>query len=292
MPSVKPEIGSKNKVFYFTDIHGHLHLCNYIINYCNTLDPDCAIIFGGDACDRGIYGYEIMKVLLNSENIIYLKGNHEDMFVKAAKEFMEHFPAYGNMSLETITRILKGVNIFDNKYPALQIYLYNGGKETLIDWLLKEPRKEEFVERINSLPLTYSYKNIDFCHAGGVYPSFTREQKNELDMESILWNRTAFDYGWAPNRICIHGHTPTPAMPKRCGGRMPIHEAHPLKYRGDFDDKYTGYKINMDTGVFASGRIFILDCCNLIATGFYDHEINDTEKLAHNIEKLIDINLS
>ena len=283
-------VGSMNNVFYFTDIHGHLHLFNHIINYCNTIDPNCTIIFGGDACDRGPNGYEIMKSLLNNKNVIYLKGNHEDMFVKAAKEFMEHFPAYGNMSLETITRILKGINVFDNKYPALQIYLYNHGKETLIDWLLKEPKKEEFVKKIDALPLTYSYKNIDFCHAGGVYPSFIRKQKDSSDIDNVLWNRTAFEYGWAPDRICIHGHTPTPAMSKKYGGRMPISEAHPIKYRGNFDERYTGYKIDMDTGVFADGRIFVLDCNQLIATGFYDHDSNDTKKLKHNIEKIEDIN--
>ena len=290
MLSVKQEVGSTNKVFYFTDIHGQLQLFNYIIHYCNTIDPDCTIIFGGDACDRGIHGYEIMKTLLNNDNIIYLKGNHEDMFVSAAKEFMEHFGIYGNLSLETIERIIKSINVFDYKYQNLQTYLYNGGKETLIDWLTKEQHKETFIEKINALPLTYSYNNIDFCHAGSVYPAFIKENKDIHTITDLLWNRTAFDYGWAQDRICIHGHTPTLIMPKRYGGKMPLSEIHPVKYCGNFDDKYTGYKINMDTGAFASGRIFVLDCNNLIATGFYDKNIEDQNAMVHEIKQIENIN--
>ena len=40
-------------VFFFTDIHGMGCLYDTIMNYCLKEDPECMIIFGGDACDRG-----------------------------------------------------------------------------------------------------------------------------------------------------------------------------------------------------------------------------------------------
>ena len=273
-----------NNVYYFTDIHGQKELFDYVINY---IGPDSTLIFGGDACDRGDNGYYIMKQLLARPNTIYLKGNHEDIFVMAANEFMQHFPAYNNMSLETIERILKRVKLFPWKYEALQLCLYNGGKQTLIDWLLHEENKEQFVNTINNLPLTYSYNNLDFCHAGGVYQNFISTTPNK---DSFLWDRSAFDYGWAPDRICIHGHTPVASLPKYYRKSLP-QEWYPLKYCGDFNENYTGFKIDMDTAAFYYGRIFVLDCNNLIASGFYDEKIEKSELPCHNIKAIEKINL-
>ena len=39
-------------VFYFTDIHGQLDLFQTMRDWCLKQDPECMIIFGGDACDR------------------------------------------------------------------------------------------------------------------------------------------------------------------------------------------------------------------------------------------------
>ena len=138
------------------------------------------------------------------------------------------------------------------------------------------------IDKIDKLPLTFSINNLDFCHAGGVYPTFSRKNKNEYDITSLLWDRYAFDYGWAPDRYCIHGHTPTVAMPhKFCKGMKEINII-PVKYRGNFDEKYTGYKINMDTGAFATNRAFILNCSTLQATGFEfkDNKIDILETIS------------
>ena len=49
----------------------------------NILQPDDKLYFLGDACDRSDDGWQIIKELLNDPRIIYLKGNHEDLLVKA-----------------------------------------------------------------------------------------------------------------------------------------------------------------------------------------------------------------
>lgn len=259
-------------IFYFTDIHGHLPLYNAIMDFCGK----SLIIFGGDAIDRGEDGYTIMKDLLKRPNVIYLKGNHEDMFVAAVKEFKQHFsnPQLTDQRLESI---FHGAMVFDTRYPELQLAAYNGGKSTIKAWY-NDGMPMDIVEKIDKLPLGFSINNFDFCHAGGVYPSFSRKNKTQYDIDDLLWNRSAFDYGWAPKRYCIHGHTPTVIMPKKFIGSMTEKDIAPIKYRGNFDDKYTGYKINMDTGAFATNRAFVLNCSTLSTTGF-QYKDNKIEKL-------------
>ena len=57
---------------------------NSAIKWCKEQDPECTIVYGGDAADRGPDGYRIIKELLNDPQIIYIYGNHEDLFIKAA----------------------------------------------------------------------------------------------------------------------------------------------------------------------------------------------------------------
>ena len=70
----------------FSDIHGNRKLFDAIKNF---IKEDDTIYFLGDACDRGPDGWEIIKEILADERFIYLKGNHEDMLVKAFFEQMK-----------------------------------------------------------------------------------------------------------------------------------------------------------------------------------------------------------
>jgi serine/threonine protein phosphatase 1 len=73
------------KHYVMSDIHGMGSLFDEVMSFLNEQD-EYQLIFLGDACDRGTDGYRIMKSLLENPNVIYLKGNHEDLFVKAVHE--------------------------------------------------------------------------------------------------------------------------------------------------------------------------------------------------------------
>lgn len=209
-----------SRIFYFTDVHGH-ELTFHVLDWCFRQDPNCTIIFGGDAIDRGNYGYKIMLSLLQMPNVIYLLGNHEDMFIKAA-----HDVAHDNF-----------------KSTAVQLHCYNGGFKTLEDWC-DEDCPMDVIERLQHLPLTYSYENIDFCHAGAKYVDFCQKTARPL-----LWNRDELVSDWAPNRYCVHGHTP---ICSHLGGRL----TRPQLWLNK--DK-TGGRINMDGGTYSTNKIFVLD---------------------------------
>lgn len=265
-------------LFSFTDIHGMYGLYKAIMDYCMAQDPDCMIVFCGDACDRGPDGYKIMKELLANPHVIYLKGNHEDLFVKAAYELKKYFKLRTHDAAR-IREELNRVFTFDRGYENVRQSILNGGLSTLTDWVAAGmPRR--FVRKIEQLPYVFSYENIDFCHAAGAYPTFERIMNgtaNERDYIDILWNRTGYPYGWAPGRTVIFGHTPVQLLARELGIRNPTGE--PIKYVGTWDEKWSGEKIDMDTGAAFTGIAYVLDVEKMQAQGFKynDNQINKIE---------------
>lgn len=264
-------------VFFFTDIHGMGCLYDTVMNYCLKEDPECMIIFGGDACDRGPDGYRIMKELLANPQVTYLKGNHEDMFVQAARSIIAHD--------DDMTML---------KIPAVYNVIYNGGWPTLKAWL-EDGKPIDIINKIDDLPYCCTFENIDFCHAGGQYKVFTRikeaayndEYINKNDETHVLWDRNCIGIAWAPDRICVHGHTPTTYLPAKyyCADKS-LANAHPCAYTGKLDDRLTGRKIDMDTGACASGRAYVLNCLTLQAIGFQDMEFMQDEIRNHDVKQI------
>ena len=279
-------------IFFFTDVHGCYDLYRACMNYCIEQDPECAIIYGGDACDRGPDGYKIMKELLDNPQVLYLKGNHEDLFVHAAWFIMRDY--HGELDYESTWNYLWECEKNEFASYEVQLCIYNGGFETLHSWM-QDGMSSEFVDRINNLPLTFTYENIDFCHAGGRYKEFQRVSSNEYDIKHVdkddlmmlIWDRNYLGQGWAPNRTCIFGHTPTPYLPAKYYGKdKSILRARPCAYNATLDDKWTGRKIDMDTCAFTSGKLYVLNVLTMKAQGFCDKDIEKNEISKHNVEKI------
>ena len=280
-------------VFFFTDIHGMYDLYRAIIDYCIEQDPECVIVFGGDACDRGPHGYKIMHELLAHPQVIYLKGNHEEIFVDAAKELREHFVFNNPTRYEVMERL--GIAMHHgNEFPHITNCIYNGGIDTLTDWIL-DGMPMDFVEAIDNLQYTASCLGVDMCHAGSVYNVFSRVQNAEyneqeidkLDKNCILWDRDLLRYGWAPNRTCVFGHTPTPhIIAKFYGKDKSLDKIHPCAYVGDFDERLTGRKIDMDTAASGTGIAYVLNIFTMKAQGFKDTEFLNDEIHKHDVKKI------
>lgn len=226
-------------MFYFTDIHGNRKLFDAAIN----LIGNSQFIFGGDACDRGDDGYSIMKELIANPNCVYLKGNHEDMFVKAAKA-INHFIIATDDYTPEWARIIIEEEMYNDEDVLL--CRYNGGTQTLIDWMT-DRMPMDFVQTIEELETHYSFDKYDFCHAGCMREVFQRNTFDQYDTDALLWSRSHFSYAWLPGRVLIHGHTPVPLMPGRwrCSDK-------PILYCG-------GGKLNMDGGAHFTDQTFVYD---------------------------------
>ena len=267
-------------IFCFTDIHGQYDLYRAIMDYCYEQDPEAMIIFCGDAIDRGKDGYRIMNELLDNPHVVYLMGNHEDMFCKAARQIKELF-GFKNPVRENVMKVLSSTMNFDYKYHHIQDSLYNGGIFTLTDWVM-DGMPIELVERIEKLPLTFSTDTCDFCHSACVHRSFenvawaeyNREEPDSYCAESLIWGRTGLGFGWAPNRTAIFGHTPVPLLSTYVHVNWNKDEkVRPIKFYGEKDKMElapteTGAKIDMDTGAVFTNRIFVLNVLTMKAQGF------------------------
>ena len=273
-------------MYFFTDVHGNYELFTTLRNWCLTQDANCTIVYGGDAADRGQQGYKIIKELLSDPHFIYLKGNHEDMFVNAAYDILkyytvddERYQKFSNCNSEQEATDL----IFNLFSSAVSLHINNGGLPTLIDWILDQAN-EDIIVQLENLPLTYSSGRYDFCHAGGGPLAFTAVRNAEaehkpisfVDSRNILWDRDCLNIGWLPDRIVVFGHTPTLFLPPSLYDGMPpfISTLHPSAWRAK-DRKYTGTKVDMDTGMTQSGRGFVLDCDSGVVYGFENAHIRD-----------------
>ena len=80
--------------------------------------------------------HKIMKELLNNPRIIYLKGNHEDMFVKAAREIKSLNLFAKDITREKVRNGLWEAFYFGRNVDNITLALGNGGISTLIDWVI------------------------------------------------------------------------------------------------------------------------------------------------------------
>ena len=176
------------KIFAIGDIHGCYDRLKTLMGKIPIDYSRDALVFIGDYIDRGPHPFEVVDFLIKLKNrfpdVIFLKGNHEDM----------------------LDKFLNGADRFT--------YLLNGGQQTLDSYLIKPvqsdqseffPIPPEHMEFFKSLRLFYETEEFIFVHAG-LRPRVPLESQNT---EDLLWIRDKFvaskyDFG----KRVIFGHTP------------------------------------------------------------------------------------
>jgi hypothetical protein len=178
-----------------SDLHGRLDLYNKIKE---KLAPTDNVYFLGDAGDRGPDGLELIKTILHDEQFIYLKGNHEDMFINAALEYL----ATGT-----------------TESTDYQMLIGNGGKKTFCDWV-EDGKSIELIDQLKALPVHAVYNNksgqtLLLSHAGYTpwHDSRAPTCITTPYWYELIWSREHFQEPWDDehfkNCIIVHGHTPT-----------------------------------------------------------------------------------
>lgn len=282
-------------VYFFTDIHGHYQLFSAIINWCKKQSNQYQIIYGGDAADRGENGYKIIKELLVDPNIIYLYGNHEELFVHAADSIIGSYAssdeAYNFLISCDENQASVVINEMRSKKEEVLLYIYNGGESTLKDWLLDQANFD-IIDRLRFLPRVYTYNNLDFCHAGSTYLTFKEGYKKPIPKhveQALIWDRNCIPMGWEKDRIGVFGHTPTVFLPSKIYGRnTSIDDIHPCMWGELMGGKHKrgGYKIDMDTGAYATNKSYVLDCNTLQTYCFqYDPKTQQTTITEYKLER-------
>ena len=164
------------------DIHGCLdNLVNLYNKIKNLVEDSDTLIFLGDYIDRGLYSYEVIEFLINiskDRRIVFLKGNHESMFLR-----------YKESDLDA-------ENYFDNGgMTTLRSYKANGAHGIPLNHQL-------FYD--NLLPY---FETDDFIAVHAGFNPKIPDIKNQ-DEHDILWIRDSFfrsERIW--EKTVIFGHT-------------------------------------------------------------------------------------
>lgn len=231
-------------IFAFTDIHGEKILFDKIYNWLNGRSNPWKCYFLGDACDRSPFGYEIIKRLLDDKRFVYIKGNHEEMFVQAALALKNEW-SHHQVSKEELFNSPENY-IWDYHYlPEVSLHIENGGFDTLIDWV-KEGAPMHIIEKLSNLPehiiLPHEVWGIlDLSHSGHLMD----------ESDGFIWSREHFHEKWESGRM-IHGHTPVRSLMKQVLLDGPANIARPAFYQ-------EGTKIDLDTACFLSDTITVLN---------------------------------
>lgn len=225
-------------VWVTTDLHGNYDLWKQIKNFLKEGDR---LIFLGDAIDRGSRGFEIFKELLEHNQVVYIRGNHEQMMYDA-------FTSTGSAG---------------TKY--FQHWMSNGGQATLNNAKalnLGAEKNKELINMVNKLPFYIEYESkinrlkFIFCHAG-YNPGLAFDQlKIEQKQFKMLWDRNHWNFSWPTDSkyndiVLVHGHTPIPLM-KIAGKNIDLSNFAPYWYEGN-------HKINLDAATPSTGIAFLFN---------------------------------
>ena len=179
------------RTFACSDLHGQLDLWKQIKNFLN---PEDTVYFLGDAGDRGPDGWELIKAIANDSQVIYLKGNHEDMLVKAIRSW----------------------NKYECQTKEVSLCWHNGGYETMQGLMAESPEGQAgWVKFLDNLPLVAHYINTSGINIRMSHAGYTPHEMVLPSSEDLIWNRDHFLDEWDDdfnNSIIVHGHTPIPYL--------------------------------------------------------------------------------
>lgn len=211
------------KIYVISDLHGHYDLFIKLLTKIK-FDQDDLLYIIGDICDRGPDSLKILFYIMEHDNIILLKGNHEYMMQEAL-----YYGIY--------------YNDFDYPSKALKNWLANGGDTTMAnirDYLKKDKLKysdyqvvrdaflKQLYEYLLNLPsyleLEVNGQKYVLVHAG-INPRYPLEKQR---LHDLLWIRNDFYLARGDlTKIYIFGHTPTALLNDDCSFNVwfdPINE--------------------------------------------------------------------
>ena len=222
------------KVYMCSDLHGNGELFDQVLNFIDDSDIPVQIYFLGDAADRGRDGYRIMKwMLANPDVFVYIKGNHEDLFVRSAEEFLNMCKEEGYKPWELAERFNYSAPMIMDYGIDMRLHYLNGGASTFEAWL-KDGCPTKIIRQLKALPIwkrvgvSHCDKDIviyDMCHAGCLEQEWVNKEE-----DALLWDRNHFFQKWnykdeegEPQHILVHGHTAVKRLPafllKEAGAR-------------------------------------------------------------------------
>lgn len=191
------------RILVTSDIHGCLRQFNELLSKSGYRPQEDRLIILGDYVDRGPQSRQVVeqvKLMVEEWGVIALKGNHDDMMVKALSKNREDFDSVwlSNGASQTIMSYL-GLSFFEEGFVWED---YDEAKE------LFRKNYRHHIDFLHSLPLYYETDTHIFVHAG-LNPCYSDDWKLQPE-DSFLWIRDMFIWNKTElDKMVIFGHTPT-----------------------------------------------------------------------------------
>lgn len=157
---------TKTEYYIIGDIAGEYYT---LMNLVAKLRPEVKIILAGDLVDRGPDSDKVVNwAMNNSDRVITLLGNHEDMMLDALKNTKRYYQG---------------------------CWFTNGGSSTFRSFGCFEDFeiKNKIINWVESLPLYFIEDGLFVSHApihNSYNGSYKRASKGLAHDNSIIWNRT------------------------------------------------------------------------------------------------------
>ena len=198
--------------YVISDLHGYpLEKFKMLLEKAEFSNNDFLYILG-DVIDRnGDGGVEMLRWLMEQDNIELLLGNHEAMLLSCAFVFDE----ITNDSIDSL---------IDEKLSFLEVYTQNGGGVTLKH--LKEFPSEtlgDILDYLRDAPLyeaiTVGDNDFILVHAG--LGNFRPDKKlSAYSTDELIWERPNITDNYFDDIITVFGHTPTLYYGKEHDGKI------------------------------------------------------------------------
>lgn len=243
------------RILAISDIHGEIDLFEQLLEKVQYNPINDQLILLGDYVDRGPNAKAVLdKVIsLQREGAIVLKGNHEDMMIKALTTDEER--AWKHWAVRN------GGDSTLRSYGFKDEMFTTDEQKSFIKPSLQDETLTMHVNFIQSLHPLIEYNGYIFVHAG-----IDPEQAIETtDPYRLMWIRQEFHDHYKGDQTVIFGHTPTPNL---------------HKVKGDFSI-YFGENniIVIDGGAVYSGQLNCL-CLPKMESFSVDSKNNRSEKHA------------
>ena len=167
------------------DIHGEIAKLNQLILNIKTIDSNPKLIFIGDYINKGENSKEVLNLLSNMRNTIFLMGNHEYYLIEYVKR--------GRFKDEVIKYFTETtLKDFKIEINNIKDIIYN-----------------EYESFFNSLRISYETEKYFISHAG-IDINYINKDLVDIPKESfIINNRYKFieSKSYIKNKKFIFGHT-------------------------------------------------------------------------------------
>lgn len=206
------------------DIHGRSDFLRELVELQLPVQPEDSVVFIGDYIDRGGDSRGVIDLLLDYRDryrCIFLRGNHEDMFMQWLGLDAVGHPVLPNEWLRS-----HGGDAALQSYGVSTSGLMSGFRLQRLrkkhDWL-----PAEHLDFLQSTLLIHRDDHACYVHAG-FRPGVPIAEQSPPDLLTIRQGWVDVDHPM--DQLVVHGHTPTPYD----GGELRV--------------RILSHRINIDTG--------------------------------------------